>query len=184
MTFFSKPTRWLRLLALASAVLIAGCSSVEVTDYAKNQPKFDLPEFFSGHLKAHGILKNRSGKVIRYFNADLVGEWKNGIGTLNEDFVFNDGEKQHRTWTMTPDENGHYSATANDVVGTGQINQAGNAMFMKYVLEVPYKGDTLDVHVDDRMYRVNDNVVINESVLSKFGFNVGYLTLVIEKVKN
>ncbi|GAA0837076.1 DUF3833 domain-containing protein [Marinomonas arenicola] len=182
MALLTRRMVWLKGVVFASFIGLLGCSSPTVSEYADNSPDFALSQFFSGHLTAHGILKNRSGKVIRYFDADLHGQWQDGVGTLKEDFVFDDGEKQHRTWTMAPDKHGQYIATANDVIGHGVIRQAGNALFMQYVLRIPYDGDTLDVSVDDRMYRVNDRVVINESVLSKFGFDVGYLTLVIEKV--
>lgn len=170
-----------KLTLLLCAVLLTACSTPDVSLYAKNDPKFELQEFFSGSLTAHGILKNRSGEVIRYFNATLEGSWKGGVGVLAERFVFDDGEVQERTWIMTPNERGEYSATANDVVGSGEINMAGNALFMKYVLKVPYDGDLLEVNVDDRMYMVKEGVVINESVMTKFGVEVGYLSIVIQK---
>ena len=170
------------LIILFTSVFLSACSTTDVSIYADNTPKFDLQGFFSGELRAHGILKNRSGEVIRYFNATLDGSWENGVGTLAEVFVFDDGEIQNRTWTMTPNADGQYIATANDVVGSGEIKMAGNALFMKYVLQVPYDGDIIEVTVDDRMYMVKDGVVINESVMTKFGFEVGYLSIVIEKV--
>ena len=52
---------------------------------------------------------------------------------------------------------------------------------MNYILQVPYNGDLLEVKVDDRMYMVKEGVVINESVMTKFGFDVGYLSIVIQK---
>lgn len=170
------------LIILFASVFLSACSTTDVSIYAGNSPKFDLQGFFSGELRAHGILKNRSGEVIRYFNATLDGSWENGVGTLAEVFVFDDGEIQNRTWTLTPNADGQYIATANDVVGSGEVKIAGNALFMKYVLQVPYDGDLIEVTVDDRMYMVKDGVVINESVMTKFGFEVGYLSIVIEKV--
>lgn len=172
------------ILAVVCLVMLSACSTPDVSLYANNEPKFELEAFFSGSLTAHGILKNRSGEVIRYFNATLEGSWENGVGTLAEEFVFDDGEVQSRTWTMTPDENGQYIATANDVTGFGEVKIAGNALFMDYILQVPYNGDTLEVKVDDRMYMVKEDVVMNESVMTKFGFDVGYLSIVIQKVKN
>ena len=171
------------IIASMGVFLLSACSTPDVSLYAKNEPKFELQNFFSGSLKAHGILKNRSGEVIRYFNATLEGDWKGGVGTLAEVFTFDDGEIQNRTWTMTPNEKGEYTATANDVIGTGDIQIAGNALFMNYVLQVPYDGDLLEVNVDDRMYMVKDGVVMNESIMTKFGVEVGYLSIVIEKVK-
>ena len=169
------------MVGVLSLVLLSACSTPDISLYAKNTPKFDLQGFFSGPLTAHGILKNRSGEVIRYFNATLEGSWEDGVGTLAEVFVFDDGEIQNRTWIMTPDEQGNYTATANDVVGSGEVHIQGNALFMKYVLQVPYKGRILDINVDDRMYMVKDDVVMNESIMTKFGFEVGYLSIVIQK---
>lgn len=170
-----------KMLALICLFLISACSAPDMSLYAKNEPKFELQKFFSGSLKAHGILKNRSGEVIRYFNAKLEGSWQNGIGTLAEEFLFDDGEIQYRTWTMTPNKKGEYVATASDVIGAGEMKVSGNALFMNYVLQVPYDGGLLDVNVDDRMYMVKEGVVMNESVMTKFGFEVGYLFIVIEK---
>jgi len=170
------------IIALLCLLALTACSTPDVSLYAKNEPKFELQAFFSGSLTAHGILKNRSGEVIRYFNATLEGSWDKGVGTLAEVFVFDDGEVQKRTWIMTPDEQGKYTATANDVIGSGDINIAGNALFMNYVLQVQYDGDLIEVNVDDRMYMIKDGVVINESVMKKFGVEVGYLSIVIEKV--
>jgi len=154
---------------------------VSVTDYAGYGPKLVVETYFSGHLTAHGVVKDRAGKVIRYFNATIEAYWRNGIGTLEEDFVFDDGEKQRRVWTLTPTGTGGYDATAGDVVGTGKVRVAGNSMFLDYVLRIPWNGDSLDLHIDDRMYLVSPDVIINESRMSKFGLDVGQILLVIER---
>lgn len=161
---------------------LTACSSTNIDLYANNKPALDVTNFFSGKLTAHGIVKNRSGEVIRFFNADLVGSWSNGVGTLEEEFLFDDGEIQHRTWILKPNGKGGYVSTANDVTGSGTLNTAGNALFMKYVLQVAYKDSTIDVSVDDRMYLVKQGVLMNESILTKFGFEVGSVSLVILKV--
>ena len=51
-----------------------------------------------------------------------------------------------------------------------------------YVLQVPYRGSTIDVRVDDRMYLLTPDLLINESTLRKFGLAVGELLLVIQRV--
>lgn len=48
-----------------------------------NQPKLNPQPFFNGQLTAHGIIKDRAGKVIRYFNVDFNACWVDGVGTLN-----------------------------------------------------------------------------------------------------
>jgi hypothetical protein len=171
-----------RLSLLYFCVLLSACTFVSVEDYAENQPVMVIEEFFQGRLTAHGILKNRGARVIRYFNATIAATWENGVGTLDERFAFDDGEQQQRVWTLTPDASGNYTGTANDVVGQSTLKTSGNSLFLDYVLRVPYGDGTLDVHIDDRMYRVSDRVLINESIMTKWGVEVGQLTLVILKV--
>ncbi|PLW69639.1 DUF3833 domain-containing protein [Pseudohalioglobus lutimaris] len=162
--------------------LAAACSPVQVTDYSAMTPRFSVEEFFQGPLAAHGVVKDRSGKVIRTFNATIAASWEDGVGTLDEDFVFNDGEKQKRIWTLRRQSDGSYTGTAGDVTGEGTLRQSGNAVFLDYVLQVPYRGDTIDLHVDDRMYLLTPDILINESTLDKFGFQVGELLLVIRRL--
>ena len=125
------------------------------------------------------IIKNRSGLVIRTFNADINAFWRDGIGTLEEDFLFDDGEVQQRVWTLTPSGNGTYISTAGDVLGEGLLSFSGNSIFLDYVLTIPYGESSVDVRVDDRMYLVSENVLINESIMKKFGIRVGSISLVI-----
>ena len=173
---------WSKLLGiLASAALTLGCSSATVEDYAGKSPALVPEHFFDGSLTAHGVLKDRSGKVIRSFSADIKAYWQKGIGTLEEDFLFDDGEQDRRVWTLRPNGDGSYTGTAGDVVGDGRLTVAGNSMFLDYVLRIPYGDGTLDLHIDDRMYLVSETMLINESTMTKFGFEVGELLLVIER---
>ena len=168
-------------LLLVLVASVAGCTPVTVQDYADNRPVLVPEEFFQGRLTAHGVIKNRGGKVIRYFNADIKAYWENGVGTLEEDFIFDDGEPQRRVWTLTPQGEGRYTGTAGDVIGDGQVTIAGNSMFLDYVLRIPYNDGTLDLRIDDRMYLVNPITLVNESTMTKFGVRVGEILLVIEK---
>lgn len=186
-------------IALAAFILNA-CSSIDINTYQDNEPKLVLHEFFSGELTAHGIIKNRSGEVIRYFNVTMTGTWDDqGVGTLAEDFIFNDGSTDSRTWTFTPvapaslmpedpaslseQYNTKYSAKANDTLSSTPIDISGNAFFMNYDLLINYDGDEIDVNIDDKMYLINNQTIINESVMTKYGVEVGYITLTIIKSK-
>jgi hypothetical protein len=80
--------------------ILSACASISVTDYANNGPKLVMQEFFIGTLRANGIVKDRSEKVIRYFDASIDASWEDGVGTLDENVVFDDGEEQQRIWTI------------------------------------------------------------------------------------
>ena len=164
---------------LTLLALFSGCTQVQVNDYVDQRPVLEPQAFFQGKLTAHGIIQDRSRKVLRHFNADILASWEENIGTLVEDFTFDDGEVQQRIWTLTPDGKGGYTGSAGDVVGGGKLSFGGNAMFLNYVLRIPYGDGTIDVSVDDRMYLVSQDVLINESRMSKFGFGVGSIILTI-----
>ncbi|KGE04250.1 DUF3833 domain-containing protein [Pseudohaliea rubra] len=169
-------------LLLTLGLLLQGCSGVSVENYAGEAPALVPERFFNGDLVAYGILKNRSGEVTRRFRAAIKAYWEDGIGTLEEDFVFDDGETDRRVWTLTPSGPDRYQGTAGDVVGEADLAVAGNAMFLDYVLRVPRGDGTIDVLIDDRMYLVDEHTLINESELRKFGLRVGELTLVIRRL--
>ena len=160
----------------------ASCSSVSIETYADNKPQLVAEEFFNGKLSAHGIVKDRGGEVIRYFNATIDAYWVDGVGTLDERFVFDDGEQQTRVWKLVPNGDGKYTATAGDVVGESTMQVAGNSLFLDYVLRIPYGDGTIDLRIDDRMYLVSERVLLNESIMTKWGFEVGQITLVIQKI--
>mgnify|MGYP001209381158 FL=1 len=170
------------LLVILSILLLAACTGPDIQQYNALQPAFHAEQFFNGQLTAHGVLKNRSGEVTRTFNATIHAYWKNGVGTLEERFEFNDGEIQFRNWTPPPQDKGRYFATAGDVLGNGSAETAGNAFHLDYTLQIQYNGKPLALTVDDWMFRVNDKVVINRSTFSKWGFNVGSIELTILKL--
>lgn len=170
-----------KLLLLFIVVLLTSCAESGVQQYSSLQPAFNAEQFFNGPLSAHGILKDRSGNVTRTFNATINANWNNGTGTLEERFEFNDGEVQFRNWTLVPQGNRNYLATAGDVIGEGKAETAGNAFHLVYTLQIQYNDKPLTLAVDDWMFRVNDKVVINRSTLSKWGFNVGSIELTILK---
>lgn len=167
------------LTACGLTFVLTGCSSTSVDDYQARKPAFEPETFFNGALTAHGVVKDFSGTAIRHFSADITGCWADGVGTLDEDFVFDNGEEQTRIWTLRPTEARTYIGTAGDVVGEGVARWEGNAMFFDYTLRIELEDGPIDVKIDDRMYRVSENVVINESKMRKFGFGVGEILLTL-----
>lgn len=171
------------LLLIAVSAFLSGCSGPALTDYAERGPKLIPEQFFTGELTARGVVKDISGEVIRTFDADISASWDGaGVGTLDEVFRFDDGEVQTRVWTLTPsDTTDSYHAEAGDVVEPGTMRWGGNAIHMNYVLRVAYGDGTLDVRMDDWMYLVTPDTLINQTTMSKWGIDVGEIVLVIQK---
>lgn len=173
---------WLRIIGVGLLVAaLTGCAGPSLKDYRGMEPELVPSRFFQGELVARGVVKDWSGEVIRTFDADITASWNDeGVGTLDEVFRFDDGEVQTRVWTLTPEGDG-YRANAGDVVEPGMMTWQGNAIHMNYVLRIPYGDDTIDVRMDDWMYLVTPDTLINETAMSKFGIGVGEIVLVIQK---
>jgi len=171
------------ILSIAFAFFIAGCSSMEIEDFNGTKPEFIPQEYFNGKMKAYGIVKDRSGKIIRSFKGDLVGSWDaDGVGTLDEHFLYNDGEKQHRVWKLKPTKNPKkFIGTAGDIVGDAPMVANGNTVMIDYTMRVPYGDGTIDIDVRDWLHLQDDGVIINHSKMKKFGFEVGELIITIIK---
>ncbi len=172
-------SQWGHNTTALTVLCLVGCGTASVDDYRGQSPAFEPEQFFDGALTAHGVVKDFSGTAIRHFRAEITGCWQGGVGTLDENFVFDDGEEQKRIWTLTPNGAQTYIGTAGDVVGEGQARWEGNAMFLDYTLRIALEDGPIDVKIDDRMYRVSENVVMNESKMRKFGFGVGEILLTI-----
>lgn len=164
----------------AVALSLAGCATVDVASYRSERPPLDLAEYFNGTVDGWGMFQDRSGQVVRRFTVRIDAKWDGNRGTLDEHFEFSDGEKQNRVWTLVRDGD-RYTGTAGDVVGTGQGIQQGNAFNLRYVLRVPWAGRTIDVDMDDWMWRIDGETVLNRTAMTKFGFRVGEVTLSLRK---
>ncbi|CAA6801118.1 MAG: FIG086212: Putative lipoprotein [uncultured Sulfurovum sp.] len=171
------------LIISFTAISFMACSSMNIDDFKESKPAFVPQEYFNGKMTAYGIVKDYNGKIIRSFKGDLLGSWDaKGIGTLDEHFVYNDGEKQHRVWTLTPTSDPKkFIGTAGDIVGDAPMVVNGNTVMIDYTMRVPYGDDTIDIAVQDWLHLQEDGVIINHSKMKKFGFTVGELVITIVK---
>ncbi|MCV2353582.1 DUF3833 domain-containing protein [Paucibacter sp. B2R-40] len=167
----------------ALALLLSACAAPpNPADYAQETPKLELRNYLNGPLLAHGIFTDRSGHVKRRFTVKLKGTWEGDTGVLEEDFEYSDGAKERRVWTIKDLGEGRYSGTAGDVVGTATGVAAGNALRWSYTLKLPVDGKVYEVDFDDWMYLIDDKVMLNKARMSKFGFELGQVTLSFQKL--
>ncbi|MDD2790508.1 MAG: DUF3833 domain-containing protein [Sulfurimonas sp.] len=171
------------LASLFLALFLGACSSMQIEDFDNAKPEFIPQDYFQGKMRAYGIVKDFNGKITRSFKGDLFGSSDaNGVITLDEHFVYNDGEKQHRVWTLQPTKEGKkYIGTAGDIVGEAPMVANGNTVMIDYTMRVPYGEDTIDIDVRDWLHLQEDGVIINHSKMKKFGFEVGELVITIIK---
>ncbi len=175
-----------RILLLATALVavlfLSGCPKMKIEQFEGTTPKLVLEDYFNGNTKAVGVLFGRNGEVKRRFTVNMVGRWDGQVLTLEEDFLFSDGEKQHRTWKVRRLDEHNYEGHAGDVVGKAVGKQHGSALNWSYVLAVPVDGTTYNITFDDWMFLAEDGILLNRAVMSKFGLRVGELFLSFRKL--
>ena len=169
------------LLAGGAALLTTACAGPEIQDYAAEKPALDLRQYFNGRVDGWGIFTDRSGKVVRRFVVVMNCTWSGNEGVLDEDFTYSDGTKQKRVWRLTRGEDGRYTGRADDVVGEATGQARGNALRWNYTLALEVDGRTWHVQMDDWMYLMSDQVMLNRTVMSKFGIRLGEVTLSFTK---
>lgn len=168
-------------IAIAVSATLAGCSAPSPSQYAAESPKLDIQRYFNGALEAHGMFQDRSGAVIKRFVVTMQSHWTGNTGILDEQFVYADGTRQQRVWTLTKAADGSFSATAPDVIGVARGTVSGNALRWQYVLALPVDGKVINVDMDDWMFLIDDRVILNRTQMSKYGVNLGNVTLAISK---
>lgn len=155
--------------------------SVSVDTYKKETPTLVLENYLNGTLTAYGIFTDRSGEVKKRFTCVIEAKWQGNEGTLDESFKYSDGTTSKRVWRIKKTADNTYEGTAGDVVGVAHGKSAGNALYWEYTLALDVDGKIYHVKFEDWMYLMDDKVMLNKSVMSKFGFKLGEVTLTFVK---
>ena len=174
-------------LTLFIILLFTGCSQTDMKEFQNNTPKLDLFEFFAGETIAYGIFEDRFGNLKRQFRVNINGKIDNQILTLDEDFLYDDGEQAKRIWKIEKkiDNNKKiiYEGQADDVEGKASGSISGNALNWSYDIYLNIKGSDIKVHFNDWIYKQSEDLAINRAYVSKFGINIGSVTLVFLRGK-
>ena len=176
------------LLIFPFFLLFTGCFQTDMKQFEKNLPKLDLFAFFEGETIAYGIFEDRFGNLKRQFRVNIKGKIDNKTLTLDEDFLYDDGEKAKRIWTIKKqiDSNDNkitYVGNADDVEGKASGSISGNTLNWTYDIYLNIKGSNIKVHFNDWIYQQSDDLAINRAYVSKFGINIGSVTLVFLRGK-
>ena len=183
MLFINNIIRKLKsFFTLFFVLLFIGCSQTDMKEFQNNTPKLDLFSFFEGETLAYGIFEDRFGNLKRQFRVNINGKVDNQILTLDEDFLYDDGEQAKRIWKIEKkiDDNQKivYEGQADDVEGKASGLISGNALNWSYDIYLNIKGSDIKVHFNDWIYKQSKDLAINRAYVSKFGINIGSVTLV------
>jgi hypothetical protein len=166
--------RFVILMAVSTA--LAGCATEPQVDFMPK--KLVLEEFFPGRVIARGTFKPTLVGMERGLTVIIDSTWDGKVLTLAEDFTYDDGELDKKTWRFTRTAERTYTGTREDVIGTARTFPDGDAMRLEYqvVLKTEAYGD-LHVRFRDIMALEDDGTLINKAVVSKWGIKLGDVEL-------
>jgi hypothetical protein len=183
----SSARAWQPALAGACVLALVGCASPTIDHYREMTPSLDLRHYFSGKLVGHGMVQDRQGTVLRRFRVDIDAEWDGDAGTFDEQFLWADGSEERRVWTVIDrgvrDGVRRYVGKAHDVIGVATGEAAGNTLRWRYTMSIPVDGEVYAVDFDDWMHLIDERLMIGRARMSKWGFDVGEVTLTFTRNK-
>jgi len=170
-----------RIAAVAALSVLAPACATRPPAPAETAASFQLERDLVGASVARGEFRAITG-VRRPFTARLNGTWDGQTLTLVEDFEFDDGERDRKTWRLQRVGPGRYTGTREDVVGEAVGFQDGNVFRLEYDVILPTEnGRGRKVRFRDVLALRGDGDVVNNATVGWFGLRVGSVSLIIER---
>jgi hypothetical protein len=173
------------ILAFAATGLAAFSTACATAPAAPPQagavPTLVLEDYFLGRTEAWGVVQNRSGTLQRQFKVEIDGTWDGSVLVLDERFVYADGARDRRVWTIRKTAPGRYEGTAGDVIGVAQGVVQGNQLSWVYDINLQINDRPMRVTFDDRMWLQSDGVLINRAKIRKFGITWGEVLIAFNR---
>ena len=171
------------VLLFGLSITNSACVRSGINTLADRKPQLDLLAFFEGQTVALGIFEDRFGNLRRQFRVALEGTVDGDVLTLDESFLYDDGEQDFRKWVIRRTGHGYdgeilFEGSAEDVTGVAKGALSGNALNWQYDVVLSMGGRDVEVHFDDWIYRQHEDVAINRAYVSKFGIEIGSVTIV------
>lgn len=165
------------LVAALATALLNGCSAMKVEDFAGTTPELRIERYFAGRTHAWGVFEDRFGTLRRSFTVTIDGTWDGRELTLDEHFLYSDGETDRRVWHIVKSGDGRYEGRADDVYGTAVGRSAGNALNWNYELSMKVGDDRWRVRFDDWMWLQPGEALVNRANVYRWGVWIGTVSL-------
>ncbi|MFT6556472.1 DUF3833 domain-containing protein [Sneathiella sp.] len=158
-------------------LILTGCNTMKPEQFKNATPALDLFEYFDGKTTAWGIFEDRFGNLRRQFKVDIDGTVNGDTLVLDEAFVYADGEKSRRVWTIIAKDAHRFEGSADDVIGKAVGISYGNSLNWTYEMDLKVEDSVWRVKFDDWLFRQPDDVIINRATVTRWGFEIGTVTL-------
>ncbi len=164
-------------LLLVLAIALGGCAGQPITSFERGRPFFDPMKFFAGRTHSWGIFETPSGQPKSILKTNTDGRTTTDGLHFEQDLIFDDVKKSHRSWLIHRVDAHHYTATGTGIVGIARGTAYGNVFHMEFTLDALPGNPLGHLHMSQWMYLQPDGVtMINRGTLTKAGVIVTQIT--------
>lgn len=142
---------------------------------------FDLLSYFEGKTQALGVFEGRSGLLKRRFSVEMTGQTAGNTLVLAENFLFDDGERQERTWTLTRGEGQNFTGLCEDSESEARGGFEPGRAFLNSSLRLKVGSRRIAMQFADVFYDAGNGNVLNRSTVSKWGIRLGQVLILFRK---
>ena len=174
-SFFSKT-----LAALAVTLALSGCATApQLQTNETPAAPLVLETALVGHLRGDGTVTLFGDKT--HFAVTIEGSWDGAELTLVEDFRYDDGKTERKTWHLSRTAPGQYRGTREDVIGTASVRQDGASVRLDYEVMLDTGLGRIRTRFRDILFLEQPGAVRNRAIVSKFGLRIARVDLLLAK---
>ncbi|MEM1378729.1 MAG: DUF3833 family protein [Pseudomonadota bacterium] len=139
-----------------------------------------LEEFFLGHTTAVGKFTTITG-FERGFKLNLFGRFNGKTLTLREDFIYDDGERERKTWRFTITGKNTYSGIREDMLAPTTVTVDGDTATFNYRLNLEPEGRNIVRLYDTMVLSADGKSLLNTAKVFKGPLRVGSVRVDFER---
>ncbi len=141
-----------------------------------------VPEkYFVGDIEATGVFIDRFGIIRRRFNVSITGNKTPAGFTLDEYFLFDDGEEEFRRWEIKKISQNKYVGLCNDVCGQAVGTLTDAHLSWEYHFNLNMFDRKIKVKFEDIMVQQTPLIMLNNAKIKKYGLLLGEVFITFMK---
>ncbi|MFN7003222.1 MAG: DUF3833 family protein [Roseinatronobacter sp.] len=160
-----------RRSCLLGALAVAGCSRVPASPQSGTRA-ITLDTAFRGRFRGAGLFRVNLTGSERRFQALLDGRLTGDRLTVVEDFIYDDGEENRLTWVFDRSGDQSWTGRREDTVGLAEVRELGDEIRLSYTADFVSGGEVTRLGFEDVIYYSADGRLINDAIVSRWGFPV------------
>jgi hypothetical protein len=145
-------------------------------------PGFRLERRLLGVNRVSGLVHDRLGRLRLGFSGLIEARVEEGALTMTQELNYSDGHIERRYWCLRTEGAHGYRGSNSDFVDQVIGTAHGNAVNLRYKLNLPLAGGLRRVAFDDWMYLQPDGLILGHAVMRIWGIRIGTVSAAIAAV--